>query len=499
MFSSDLSLDMLRSPQPLGSRAGNRSRSPEAEAFQDFMAQGWASPDAGAAPTPLPVAEFLPARHAAVSKHYPGCVLVVPAGSYKTLTADTDYPFRPHSAFVWLTGIGGTFEPDSAVVFYPLPDGSHKSVLYFEPPASRESEEFYADARYGEFWVGARPTTERIAALTGLEVRPLSQLADELVAAMEDVPVRIVRKVDATLEDIVSRPADDEDSTFEVLLNTLRMWKDEWERGELQAAVDVTKRCFEEVIRVLPELPQAPAGERLAEVAFDAGARLWGAGNAFGTISAAGANATTLHYMDNSAPVGAEDLLLVDAGAQVESLYGGDITRTLPVSGRFSDAQRLVYEAVLGANEAAFAVAQRPGCVFREMHDAAVRFLAERLAEWGVLPCSVEEAVSAEGQFVRRWMPHGTGHHLGLDTHECSLTPRGLYLDSRLEPGMVFTIEPGLYFRLDDELVPPELRGIGVRIEDNVLVTESGAVRLSEGIPRSVDGVEAWIREAQAR
>ncbi|HHY07404.1 MAG TPA: aminopeptidase P family protein [Corynebacteriales bacterium] len=502
MHRTELSLAQLRSSQPLSERASNRSRSPQSEKFQQFMAEGWSKVGSQQDTSPLPVAEYLPARHAAITRHYPGTVLVVPAGTYKTSTADEAYPFRPHSAFVWLTGMGGTFDPDSAIVFYPQPDGSHQAVLYFEPAAGRDSEEFYADSRYGEFWVGARPSTEQIATLTGLTVHPLSALADELQAVVEK-PVRVLRGVDADIEALLGTAASEEDReedrTFEVLLNTARMWKDEWEVSEIRKAVDLTHSCMEEVVRVLPQLPNHPRGERLAEVAFDSFARLHGNGNAFDTIAAAGANATTMHYGENSAPVAADDLLLIDAGAQRESLYGGDITRTFPVSGRFSAVQRRVYDAVVGANEAAFAAAAVPGCLYREVHDAAVRFLAEQLAEWGVLPCSVEEAVSREGQQMRRWMPHGTGHHLGLDTHDCALAPRDVYLDMPLEPGMVFTIEPGLYFRSDDELVPAELRGIGVRVEDDVLVTESGVVRLSADIPRSADAVEAWIQQVQAR
>lgn len=497
MHHTQLSLDNLRSPQPLETRSGNRSRSPQSKQFQTFMASGWATPPVRKNVTPLPVAEYLPRRHAAITRHYPDTVLVIPAGTYKTSTADEAYPFRPHSAFVWLTGIGGTFEPDSALVFYPQEDGSHRAVLYFEPAAGRDTEEFYADSRYGEFWVGARPNTDEIATLTGIEVHPLSAIETELTAAAAAHPVRIVRGQDPALEAIVGTPVDEEDHTFEVLLNTARMWKDEWEIAEIRKAIELTQGCMEEVIRALPQVAGHPRGERLAEVAFDSFARLHGNGNAFDTIAAAGANATTMHYAENSAQVTADDLLLIDAGAQVESLYGGDITRTFPVSGTFSPVQRKVYEAVVGANEAAFAAAAKPGCLYRKVHDAAIRFLAEQLADWGVLPCSVEEAVSQEGQQIRRWMPHGTGHHLGLDTHDCSLAPRNVYLDMPLEPGMVFTIEPGLYFRTDDELVPEELRGIGIRVEDDILVTDSGVVRLSESIPRTADDVEKWIRNIQ--
>ena len=182
----------------------------------------------------------------------------------------------------------------------------------------------------------------------------------------------------------------------------------------------------------------------------------------------------------------------MDAGVEVDSLYTADITRTLPVSGEFSEAQLQVYQAVLEAADAAFA-ATRPGARFRDVHEAAMRVIAERLHEWGLLPGTVEESLATEGQFHRRWMVHGTSHHLGIDVHDCSQARREMYLDAELRPGMVFTIEPGLYFRTEDELAPPQLRGIGVRIEDNVLVTEDGCENLSAQLPRQPVEIEAWM------
>jgi Xaa-Pro aminopeptidase len=122
-----------------------------------------------------------------------------------------------------------------------------------------------------------------------------------------------------------------------------------------------------------------------------------------------------------------------------------------------------------------------------------MKVLAARLEEWGVLPVSADEALSPEGQQHRRWMPHGTSHHLGLDVHDCAQARAELYLDGELTPGMVFTIEPGLYFKAEDLAVPEEYRGIGVRIEDDILMTESGPVSLSAALPRSPDDVEAWM------
>jgi Xaa-Pro aminopeptidase len=184
--------------------------------------------------------------------------------------------------------------------------------------------------------------------------------------------------------------------------------------------------------------------------------------------------------------------VLVDAGVEVDSLYTADVTRTLPVSGTFSEPQRRVYLAVLAAADAAFAVA-RPGTKFRDVHNAAMQVIAEHLHEWGLLPGTVEESLDQEGQFHRRWMVHGTSHHLGIDVHDCSAARREMYLDAELAPGMIFTIEPGLYFGAHDETVPAQLRGIGVRIEDDVLVTADGCENLSALLPRQPVEIEAWM------
>jgi Xaa-Pro aminopeptidase len=168
------------------------------------------------------------------------------------------------------------------------------------------------------------------------------------------------------------------------------------------------------------------------------------------------------------------------------------------VNGTFSPVQRRVYEAVLEAADAAFRVV-KPGAIFREVHAAAMAVIARRTAEWGFLPVTAEESLKPDTQFHRRYMVHGTSHHLGLDVHDCAQARRSMYMDGVLEPGMVFTIEPGLYFQPDDLTVPEEFRGIGVRIEDDILVTADGAENLSAGIPRTADEVEAWVRGGTGR
>ena len=188
-----------------------------------------------------------------------------------------------------------------------------------------------------------------------------------------------------------------------------------------------------------------------------------------GAIFAAGEHTPILHWMRNTGDVHDGDLLLIDTGVESRGLYAADISRTLPVNGRFTPIQRKIYDAVLEAQ------------------------LAEHLHDWGILPCSVEESLDPHGQQHRRWLACGVGHHLGLDVHDCSHASKAMYWGSEFTPGMVLTIEPGLYFRKDDLMVPPEYRGIGVRIEDDVVVTEDGAEWLSSDIPRTADDVERWV------
>ena len=209
------------------------------------------------------------------------------------------------------------------------------------------------------------------------------------------------------------------------------------------------------------------------------------------TAVAGGANACVLHYRADAAPILNGDLVLIDAGCELDG-YASDITRTFPANGKFSPAQRKVYDAVLEAADAVFAIA-KPGVKFRELHATAMKVIAAKAAEWGLMQLTAEESLKPENQHHRRWMVHGTSHHLGLDVHDCAQARRELYLEQELKPGMIFTIEPGLYFQPDDLLVPEELRGIGVRIEDDVLVTETGVENLSAALPRKPDDVEAWM------
>ena len=481
--------------QRLADRGSNRSQRPNSQAFRDFMASDWAHRTPPQV-TRDAVADHTAQRRAKVSASFPGERLVIPAGGLKVRSNDTDYRFRPHSAFAHLTGLGSDEEPDAVLVLHPEDGGGHEAVLYFRPLAGRDTEEFYADARYGEFWVGARPTLEEIETRTGLRCAHIDELPDALAKDAGQIRLRVVPEADEAISAVVNKhregAAAEADAQLAEALSELRLVKDDWEIGQLREAVAATIAGFGDIVRELERATGHPRGERVIEGAFGARAREEGNGIGYDTIAAAGNHATTLHWIRNDGTVRPGELVLVDAGVEVDSLYTADVTRTIPVDGTFTEVQRRIYTAVLDAADAAFAFA-RPGVKFRDVHTTALRVLAERLQEWGLLPVSVAEAISPEGQQHRRWMPHGTSHHLGLDVHDCAQARREMYLDAELAPGMVFTIEPGLYFKADDLAVPAEYRGIGVRIEDDVLVTETGVENLSAALPRRPEDVEAWM------
>jgi Xaa-Pro aminopeptidase len=485
---------------------------PSSDAFLSFISSSWAPRDA-TPPTRIAAAPYAERRRDAVSQAFPGERLVIPAGGFKVRSNDTDYRFRPHSAFAHLTGLGTDREPDAVLVLEPRDEqdgGGHEAVIYFRPRAERDSKEFFGDARYGEFWVGMRPSLAEVEAEVGMTARHIDELTEAIKKDLGAIGVRIVRDAEPDLarqlDEARSEVEQESDEATETeaaqqispdlelarFLSELRLVKDEFEIEQMRLAIAATAEGFDEIVRSLPEAVRRGRGERWVEGVFELIARHRGNGLGYDTIAASGEHACTLHWIRNDGEVHEGDLLLVDAGVEVDSLYTADVTRTVPVDGTFTEEQRKVYEAVLAAQEAGIAAA-KPGATFRDVHAAAIAVIAERLAEWGLLPVDLETAMSDDGQQHRRWMVHGTSHHLGLDVHDCSLARKEAYLDGTLEPGMILTVEPGLYFKADDLAVPAELRGIGVRIEDDVLITDTGCENLSAALPRTVAEVEAWV------
>ncbi|GAA1958963.1 aminopeptidase P family protein [Microbacterium deminutum] len=461
--------DTIAQTEPEKTSTSVNRRQPYGQGFLDTISTGWAErPDSP--PAQREQAAFAAARRDAVSAAFAGKRLVIPAGDLKQRSNDTDYPFRAHSAFSHLTGWAADSEPGSTLVFDPRPEGGHDVTLYFRERADRTTPEFYSNASIGEFWIGPRPPLAGVASDLGVATAHI----DAFEAAEDDLVVDV-----------------DEDLTR--FVSELRLLKDAYEIAQMELAVEVTARGFDDIVSNLPAIIEHPRGERIVEGVFHHRARSDGSTVGYDTIAASGPHACYLHWTRNDGAVVPGDLILIDAGAEVDSLYTADITRTLPVSGTFSEIQRRVYETVREAADAAFAAA-KPGVQFRAVHEAAMQVIAARVAEWGLLPVTAAEALDADsGGHHRRYMVHGTSHHLGIDVHDCAQARREMYYDGILEPGMVFTIEPGLYFQIDDLTVPQEYRGIGVRIEDDILMTGDGPANLSAGIPRTADEVEAWV------
>ncbi|MFI6638518.1 aminopeptidase P family protein [Streptomyces sp. NPDC050504] len=427
-------------------------------------------------------APYAAERRAALSARFPGERLVIPSGNLKVRSNDDTYPFRSYTGYVHMTGDQAR---DGALVLEPRADGGHDAYCYQLPRDSRDTDEFWS-GYHAELWMGRRRSLAEAETVLGLPCRDVRTAAADL-AAGSGAPTRIVRGIDPALEAAVSTD-EDRDYELEEALSDLRLVKDEWEIGELRKAVDSTVRGFTDVVG---ELSTAVAtSERWIEGTFFRRARLEGKAVGYGSICAAGEHATIMHWTDNDGPVRPGDLLLFDAGVETHTLYTADVTRTLPISGTFTPVQRKVYDAVYEAQEAGIA-AVKPGAAYRDFHEASQRHLAAKLVEWGFIEGPAEHAYELGLQ--RRFTMAGTGHMLGLDVHDCAHARNEDYVDGVLEPGMCLTVEPGLYFQPDDLTVPEEWRGIGVRIEDDLIVTADGNENLSAGLPRSADEVEEWM------
>ncbi|MFJ3219876.1 aminopeptidase P family protein [Kitasatospora sp. NPDC086801] len=449
------------------------------------MKQGWADTERLAL-EPIPQAAHTARRRAELSAAFPGERLVVPSGNPKVRANDTDYPFRPTSDYVYLTG---DQSEDAVLVLEPTGDTGHLAAVYLRDRSGLDNGEFWLD-NHGELWDGRRNSLTESERLLGLPCRDVRTVRADLGAATG--PVRLLRGhdagVDEALRDKVTAERDEE---FRVFLSGQRLVKDEFEIAELRFACEATARGFEDVVRVLGT--DTETAERLIEGTFFVRARIEGNNVGYGTIAAAGPHATTMHWVRNDGRARPGELLLLDAGVETNRLYTADVTRTLPIDGRFTALQRKIYDAVYAAQEAGIA-AVRPGADFRDFHRAAQRELAEHLTSWGLFGDLTADKVYELG-LHRRFTLAGTGHMLGLDVHDCAHSRTEEHVDGPLEPGMVLTVEPGIYFQQNDLTVPEEYRGIGVRIEDDILVTEGGNENLSAGLPRTSTEVEAWLAE----
>ncbi len=402
----------------------------------------------------------------------------------QTRSRDTDFPFRQDSDFWYVTGFD---HPNAAAVLRT--DGGPPYTLYVEP---RD--------RDAETWTGYRPGVEGAVRDHGAdEAFPCGELLDALPPLLQkarrlyhvlgrnaELDRRLIECLDAMrLRSRLGTEPADAIRDPRSILHPMRLFKQPAEQELLRRAAEVTREAHESGAR----LACAPHWEYEVQAAIEYVFRRRGArGPAYSSIVGGGRNATILHYVSNDQQLRDGELLLVDAGCELQ-YYASDVTRTYPIGGRFSAPGRDVYQVVLAAQEAALGCC-RPGQTLVEIHQAAVRSLVEGLVELGLLSGEVDRIIAEES--YRKYYMHMTSHWIGLDVHDVGAyrlegEPR------KLEPGMVFSVEPGLYISADDESADPSLRGLGVRIEDDVLITPEGHENLSASIPKHPDELEALV------
>jgi Xaa-Pro aminopeptidase len=404
---------------------------------------------------------------------------------------DGTYRYRPDPDLFYLTGFG---EPETVAVL----DAGARACFLFVRPRDRERET----------WEGRRAGTKGAVRVHGVDAAwPIAELEKRLPEMIRGAGTLhyafgIDEKRDLLIASILGRfrreardprrgPVVVSDVTD--VVHEMRLRKEPEEIALMDRAAAIAAAAHDEA----RALARPGRWEYEVEAAIGARFRREGAsGPSYETIVASGPNATTLHYVENDRRIEEGDLVLVDAGCEYEG-YASDITRTFPASGRFSPEQEAVYRVVLAANHAGIAKV-RPGGRFQDVHDAAVGVLVDGLFELGLLSGKRKKAVE-KGDFTRFYM-HRTSHWLGMDVHD-----RGRYHDPKgewrlLEPGMVLTVEPGLYIRSDEKKVPAPFLGIGVRIEDDVLVTEDGHRVLTAAAPKSVEAMctQRPVRAAKA-
>ena len=408
---------------------------------------------------------------------------------------DSEHRFRPDSDFYWCTGFD---EPHAALLLLPGRQAG-ESVLFLRDRSPAE-----------ERWEGPRLGVARAPEVLRVdEARPIERLWEDLVpllAGYERVLYRTgaAEERDRRLLALCSRlgpgraTADGDTADGEQRATTgprewidpahslheLRLFKGEGELDWMRRAAAISAEAHTLCMQMAREGSSEAELDGLLEYTFR---RRGASGAAYTSIVAGGPRACVLHYTANRAPLAKGELVLIDAGAEF-GYYASDVSRTFPVGGRFSPPQRALYELVLGAQEAAID-AVRPGATVQSVHQTAATVLAQGLLDLGLLQGTLEAVL--EQKTYRQFFMHGTGHWLGLDVHDAGLYTEPDGSSRRLLPGMVTTVEPGLYVAPDDTSVAPHWRGIGIRIEDDVLVTDTGHEVLSGATPKRVADVEA--------
>lgn len=436
------------------------------------------------APLEMPAKAYARRRRQLMEVAGDDSILILPASLERIRNRDTHYPYRQDSDLLYLTGFP---EPEAVLVL--VPGRAHGETVLFCRERDREREA----------WDGPRFGPEGAVDAFGLDdAYPITDLDDILPGLLEgrsrvyyhfgrdaEFDLKLigwVNRVRAMMK--MGNKPPHEFLELGHLLDELRLFKDRDELRMMQRAANISVAAHQAAMRaVRPGLHEYELQADLERVF-----RASDAVPAYGSIVGAGANACVLHYVANNGPVNDGGLVLIDAGAEYRG-YASDITRTFPANGRFSKEQRLLHDLVGDAHAAALALAL-PGTAYEAGHLAAVEVLTEGLLRLGLLKGTLEKQL-AEGGY-RRFYPHKTGHWIGLDVHDVG--DYRIEGESRLlEPGMVFTIEPGLYVRPDDTSVAARWRGIGIRTEDDIAVTRDGHKVLTDKLARSADEIEAFM------
>jgi Xaa-Pro aminopeptidase len=413
-------------------------------------------------------------------------VAVVPTAPERLRNRDSHYPYRFDSHFYYLTGFT---EPEAVLVL-----AAGKSILFCR---ERNPER--------EVWDGFRYGPEAARERFGFDqAHSIAELDKELERLLENQPalyypigadpewdMRAIRWLNAVRSRAragIAAPERVQD--VRAVIDDMRLVKDAHEIGIMRRAARIAAAAHRRAMqRTRPGRFEYEIEAELLHEFRRNGAQF----PAYSPIVAGGANACVLHYVFNDAPLREGELLLIDAGCELDG-YASDVTRTFPVNGRFSPAQREVYEIVLAAQRAAIE-SVRPGAAWNEPHDTAVKVLAQGLLDLKLVTGSLDEVL--EKETYKRFYMHRTGHWLGLDVHDAGEYKRqGNW--RALAPGMALTVEPGLYIRAEDD-IPERLRNIGIRIEDDVLVSDAGAEVLTAEAPKTLADVEALMRDARGR
>lgn len=415
----------------------------------------------------------------------PNSVAILPAAREVTRSNDTEYRFRQDSDFYYLTGFS---EPDAVAVV--APSREERYTLFVRP---RDKEK--------EIWTGRRAGVEGAKEVHGADAAyPVEEFQEKLTELLDgarnlyyrlgngnpELDQTIIRQI-ARMRALGRRGIQPPQAVVDpgALLHEMRLFKTDGEIALMQRAADIAAEAHREAMKAARPGVKEYEIEALIEYVF----RKNGANApAYNSIVGGGANATILHYINNDAELKDGDMLLIDAGAEYEG-FASDITRAFPVNGRFTEAQRDIYELVLDCQERCIRVVA-PGVTLEEMHQRSVEILTEGMVRLGLLRGDVKKLIEEEE--YKKFYMHRLGHYLGMDVHDVGLYQR----DGQprpVEAGIVMTVEPGLYIAEDAEDIPDQYRGIGVRIEDDVLVTPEGCRVLTAAAPKQVEEIESLM------